>query len=129
MLIYWSEISTRDDSCISILDELESQSDDIRSLFLSWLNELGSKEINNITIIEHFTSSKGMSLWWMSLLMEKSPFKSFAIIDASKFRRRYNSLKIKSFIFSFLKNVSLIFILSTLNVKYIEYKISLKVRN
>ena len=60
---------------------LESNSDRLKDKYLTFINNLGETRINEKTIIEHLSLKNGYNLWWMSLVAEKSPFKSPRIFD------------------------------------------------
>lgn len=60
----------------SLLRYTEANADRLRSKYLSWVDDLGNKIIVGKPIIEHLALKEGFSYWWMSLLVEKSPYKS-----------------------------------------------------
>ena len=60
---------------------LEANSDRFKDKYLTFINNLGDTIINTKTINDHLTLKNGYNLWWMSLVTEKSPFKSTKIFD------------------------------------------------
>jgi surface carbohydrate biosynthesis protein (TIGR04326 family) len=61
----------------SILNLVEENAIFVRSEYLSFIHELGfGIKIREKNLIEHLEISEGLSLWWMTLLAEKSPFRS-----------------------------------------------------
>ena len=67
--------------CLSIPAYLESNSDRLRAKYLKFINNLGETKICGNRIIDHLSLKNGYNLWWMSLVVEKSPFKSPGIFD------------------------------------------------
>ena len=55
---------------------LESHADRLRSKYLAFIHDLGERRIAGRRIIDHLEVIEGFSLWWMTQLAEKSPFKS-----------------------------------------------------
>ena len=66
----------------SILNVLEENSDQLRSEYLTFIHEWGQLEVEGKRIVEHLEIEPGFSLWWMTLLAEKSPFKTRAVLDS-----------------------------------------------
>jgi len=60
----------------SIPHYLESHADRLRSKYLAFIHDLGERRIAGRRIVEHLELMEGFSLWWMTQLAEKSPFKS-----------------------------------------------------
>lgn len=56
-------------------------SERLREKYLSFVFELGETQINGKKISDHQIIEDDFSLWWMSLITEKSPYKSSRIID------------------------------------------------
>lgn len=65
----------------SILKRLEKYADEFRSEYLSFIYEFGQVYIRGKRVVEHLKIEPGFSLWWMSLLAEKSPAKSKAPLN------------------------------------------------
>ena len=72
---------TESDTQKSILRFIESSSDDLRDQYLNFITSLGKSQNKNGRLNKHFEINEGPSLWWMSLIAEKSPYKSPRIID------------------------------------------------
>ena len=60
----------------SVLDYIETNSDQLRSKFLSYIHEFGELKIFNKRLIDHLEIDNGFSFWWMTLIAEKSYLKS-----------------------------------------------------
>lgn len=70
------------DSVHSILQYVEAHSATLRGKYLSWIHELGEHEIEGTRLIDALMLEDGFSYWWMTLLVEKSLWKSPSITDA-----------------------------------------------
>lgn len=66
----------------SVLRYAETHGDRLRSKYLEWIHDLGESRIGGRRLIDHLAFEDGLSYWWMTLLVEQSPWKSPAIIDA-----------------------------------------------
>ena len=71
-------------SNFSILKFIEEHADELRAKYLEFIHDLGEYELQNYKIRDHLEVDGELSLWWMSLLAEKSPWKSPKIIDCIK---------------------------------------------
>jgi surface carbohydrate biosynthesis protein (TIGR04326 family) len=60
----------------SLLKYIDTNSDRLRAEYLSFIYGFSQFEVSGKRIVEHLEIEKGFSLWWMSLLAEKSPVKS-----------------------------------------------------
>jgi len=60
---------------------LEDQAVRIRAKYLAFIHDLGESQIDGKRIVDHLNLGDGFSLWWMTQLAEKSPFKSPRIYD------------------------------------------------
>lgn len=60
----------------SIPHYLESHAERLRSKYLAFIHDLGERRLAGRRIVDHLEIIEGFSLWWMTLLAEKSPFKS-----------------------------------------------------
>ena len=60
---------------------LEKNSSRLKAKYINFINSLGDTKINEKTINDHLSLKNGYNLWWMSLVAEKSPFKSPKIFD------------------------------------------------
>lgn len=84
--LLWSSFVKSDDlNSISIPEFVEEHADALRSRYLAWLNELGEINISGKRIVDHLEIRPGLSYWWMTLLAEKSIYKSPRIFDALRF--------------------------------------------
>ena len=68
-------------SFYSVPAYLEKNSSKLKAKYLNFINSLGDTKINEKTINDHLSLKNGYNLWWMSLVAEKSPFKSPKIFD------------------------------------------------
>lgn len=71
-------------NCISITKYLENNGEKIKKKYINFIYSLGRTKINNLRITEHSEIKKNYNLWWMSLLSEKSHYKSEKIKDILK---------------------------------------------
>jgi surface carbohydrate biosynthesis protein (TIGR04326 family) len=60
---------------------LEDHAVRIRSKYLAFIHDLGERRIAGKRVVDHLDLGDGFSLWWMTHLAEKSPFKSPRIYD------------------------------------------------
>jgi surface carbohydrate biosynthesis protein (TIGR04326 family) len=60
----------------SIPRYLEDHAERLRAKYLAFIHDLGEARIGDKRIIDHLDMGDGFSLWWMTELAEKSPFKS-----------------------------------------------------
>ena len=63
-------------SISSIPQYLEDHADRLREKYLAFIHELGERQIGGKRIVDHLDMGDGFSLWWMTRVAEKSPFKS-----------------------------------------------------
>ena len=68
---YENEVNT-----FSIPEVVDNNESYLKEKYLKWLYELGTSIINGRSIIERLALRKDFSMWWMSLLIEKSQWKS-----------------------------------------------------
>jgi surface carbohydrate biosynthesis protein (TIGR04326 family) len=73
--LLWSSYAALDGS-ISIPAYLDANGLRLRQKYVTFVHELGASVVEHRSLVEHFATADGMSLWWMSQLAEKSPFKS-----------------------------------------------------
>jgi len=66
----------------SILKFIEDSGDEIKEQYLEFIHDLGEFVYQNRKIREYFQINEGPSLWWMSLLAEKNPWKSPSIMES-----------------------------------------------
>jgi surface carbohydrate biosynthesis protein (TIGR04326 family) len=53
----------------------------VRKKYLAFIHDLGESRIAGKRVVDHLDMGDGFSLWWMTLLAEKSPLKSPRIYD------------------------------------------------
>ena len=63
-------------SLFSLLRYVETNGDRLRKKYLGLIHDLGEAQIQGKRLVEHLDLGDGLSFWWMSLLVEKSPWKS-----------------------------------------------------
>ena len=69
-------------SVYSLLLYVEIHGERLRRKYLSWIHELGESCLDGKRLIDHLAFEDGLSYWWLTLFVEKSPWKQPAIIDA-----------------------------------------------
>lgn len=60
----------------SLLRYCEAHAETLRSKYLAWIYDFGELRIGKKNVVEHLVLEDGLSYWWMTLLVEKSPYKS-----------------------------------------------------
>lgn len=68
----------------SIPQYVELNGDRLKLKYIAFIYDIGQFVVNKKKIVEHLEISPGFSLWWMTLLAEKSPYKSPHIQDCIK---------------------------------------------
>ncbi len=71
----WGE----DEGVRSLLRIVEGRADRLRSVYLSWVAEVGHCEVGGRSVIEHLDVGTGLSHWWTTTLVEANVYKSGAI--------------------------------------------------
>ncbi len=66
---------------LSLLDYVEQNGERLRQMFLTWSDGLGSIKVSGKSLIDHLSLGDGLSYWWMTPFVEKSPWKSPWIKD------------------------------------------------
>ena len=69
---------------ISIPKYLDDNAEKFRKKYIEFLHDLGTKNISNKNLAQHLKINNNYNLWWMSLLIEKSHYKSVRIKDCLK---------------------------------------------
>jgi surface carbohydrate biosynthesis protein (TIGR04326 family) len=77
----WNGYS-EDGSRRSLLRYVDTHGERLRAKYSAIIFDLGQSKINGKSIIDHLFIKKGFSYWWMTLLVEKSIWKSPSITDA-----------------------------------------------
>ncbi len=81
-LIYrWNGYAEKD-SIHSLLRYVETHGERLRRKYLAWIHDLGESLVDGKRLIDHLAIEDGLSYWWLTLFVEKSPWKSPSIIDA-----------------------------------------------
>ena len=65
----------------SILNYCEEHSEKIKDKYCKWIDALADTKVNGATLAENLRFNDGFSYWWMTLIVEKSPWKSPVIND------------------------------------------------
>jgi surface carbohydrate biosynthesis protein (TIGR04326 family) len=65
----------------SLLRYVDLHGDRLRNKYLGFIHDLGETRVNGRRVIDHCAFEDGLSYWWMTLLVEKSPWKSPSITD------------------------------------------------
>jgi surface carbohydrate biosynthesis protein (TIGR04326 family) len=81
MVYRWSGYA-QTDLIRSLLRYIETHAERLRQKYLAWIHDLGESRISNRRLVDHLALDDGLSYWWMTLLVEKSPWKSPSINDA-----------------------------------------------
>lgn len=79
----WSGYA-QDSRKLSLFRYIENYSDEIKDKYLEFIHDLGEFRYQGKKIRKHFEVENDFSLWWMSLISEKSPWKSPSILDCIK---------------------------------------------
>ncbi|MBA3655792.1 MAG: hypothetical protein H0W69_00395 [Gemmatimonadaceae bacterium] len=66
----------------SLFRYVEKNAERLRSRYAEWIHDLGEFRVDGISVVEHLAIYPDLSYWWLTLLVEKSPWKSPAIVDA-----------------------------------------------
>jgi surface carbohydrate biosynthesis protein (TIGR04326 family) len=82
-IIEWSGYSKNSDA-IFLERLLEKNSNALRKQYLRFVHDVGETLINGARITDHLSIDQDFSMWWMSLIAEKSPFKSPKIMQSMK---------------------------------------------
>jgi surface carbohydrate biosynthesis protein (TIGR04326 family) len=79
-LLYW-RLYDQSESASSIPRYLEDHADRLKRKYLAFIHDLGEYRVGEKSVVDHLDAGDGLSLWWMTLLAEKSPLKSPRIYD------------------------------------------------
>jgi surface carbohydrate biosynthesis protein (TIGR04326 family) len=83
--LLWSGFAEKENSrVISLPKFVEENALSLRGRYLAWIYELGEMQVNGKRIVDHLEIRSGLSYWWMTVLSEKSIFKSPHIFDVIK---------------------------------------------
>jgi len=70
------------DAVHSLLRYVDTHGERLRGKYMAWIHDLGESRIGAKRLIDHLARDDGLSFWWTTLLVEKSPWKSPSIVDA-----------------------------------------------
>jgi surface carbohydrate biosynthesis protein (TIGR04326 family) len=87
LVVYWSSFQESNDT-YSVPRVIELESDFLKKKYLDWIYELGHVKVNGCSVIDFLLIRKNFSYWWMTLIVEKSQWKSPEI---------YNVLRLMAF--------------------------------
>ncbi len=79
-ILLWSDLA-EEGNITSIPRTVDNTFDYIRDLYLGWLAGIGNTAIRGKRLVEYFAVRHDFSMWWMSLLVEKSQWKSPRLYD------------------------------------------------
>ncbi len=79
----WNSHTVQGD-CLSIPRYVELNSEKLRKKYLAFIHDLGQFSIEGRRVADYFKLNHDFSLWWMTLLAEKSVYKSPFIQDCLK---------------------------------------------
>lgn len=79
-VLCWQD-STQRHGVFSIPRYVEEHAEHLRAKYLAFIHDLGETKIDGERIIDYLDMGNGFSFWWMTQLVEKSPFKSVRIYD------------------------------------------------
>jgi len=82
--VLWSSFTSSASGLVhtfSVPKELDNDFESYRSSYLQWLSQLKHQTIDGVALLEHFKIRESFSMWWMSLLVEKSQWKSRHLYD------------------------------------------------
>jgi len=66
----------------SLFRYVENRDTHFRSKYLAWVHELGETRVQGKRVVDHLARPDGSSDWWVTPLVEQSPWKSPSIMDA-----------------------------------------------
>lgn len=78
-ILYWRSYAGGE---ASVPRYLENHAERLRARYLEFVHDLGESRVAERTLIELLSLSDGFSFWWMTLLAEKSTYKSPRIYTA-----------------------------------------------
>jgi surface carbohydrate biosynthesis protein (TIGR04326 family) len=99
IVLYWESFN-EDNDAISIPKTVEDRSEILRNSYLEWLYKFSRTKINGKRVIDHLIIRDDFSYWWMTLLVEKSQWKSkglykvFRLMALDLLLQQYNIKKI-----------------------------------
>jgi surface carbohydrate biosynthesis protein (TIGR04326 family) len=93
-ILYWGHHpSTKNLNEFSIVEHVENHSDKYKNVYLKWIYNLGEFELDNKSIVEHFTIREGFSYWWATSIAQK-----FNCSDISEINNAIKVLALEDYI-------------------------------
>jgi surface carbohydrate biosynthesis protein (TIGR04326 family) len=130
-VLLWQSYDSQE-NFLSIPNYLEKHAKRFKVKYLQFIHELGESKLKGKRIVDHLDIGEGFSIWWMTLLAEKSPFKSTTIYDCLRLMALEEILKDKALpkvkLFSDDKNLRLALhkICENLQIKFLWETLSQK---
>ncbi len=84
LIIRWRGFATHDKNDISLISEIEKNSDEIKSVYVTFIDHLYYQPGMNNFLQKKLKSVSGHNLWWMSLVNEKSPYRNESVLNCLK---------------------------------------------
>ena len=81
-LYLWDGPALAEGAAQSILRYTEQHAQRLRANYLARIHAIGEARVGGARLVERLAVDAGFSYWWMTLLVEKNPWKSPAIADA-----------------------------------------------
>jgi surface carbohydrate biosynthesis protein (TIGR04326 family) len=97
VVISWSSCKESENS-YSIPQTIEDNADQFKLQYLDWIYALGRKKVRKKNVVKHLSVREDFSLWWMSLIFEKSQWKSpriyqvFQLLALESILRRFENV-------------------------------------
>ena len=81
LLLWDSHFEDQEKNIVSILSEVESNSDLYRNQFYEFLFEISEKKIKNNTLEKYLEIEHGLSFFWFSNLGQRDNYYAYPVID------------------------------------------------
>jgi surface carbohydrate biosynthesis protein (TIGR04326 family) len=78
----------------SLFKTIEANDNYYKNKYLQWIYKFGQFNIKGKKLIDHLTFNDSLSYWWMTIFVEKNPWKQNTINDAIRLLALENILKI-----------------------------------
>ena len=75
---YWDSFN-ESNGAYSLPKMVETDSEYFRKKYLDWLYKIGREKLNTKSVIDHLMIRADFSFWWMTLIIEKSQWKSISL--------------------------------------------------
>jgi surface carbohydrate biosynthesis protein (TIGR04326 family) len=83
ILLWKGGVVNESETCISLSKIIESDSENLRAEYLSLVYTIGETVLKSKTITEHLKIRDNLSYWWLTLIAEKSVYKTNGNIEDS----------------------------------------------